>query len=589
MFYLDYYNRPFILFHNYIKDKIPKNTNYLRSNFWRIIPEGLYENLNAQDLFFSYSKSLEKRAKEIIEKYSIEYWLHLSRRIGIGSGGENKHHVTIITNRFYILALIQKYGLIKRCGHVDDSKKIDISQVFNGLLMSEEFTIERQIIQNQPSQIVFTDFGPENLIEYYKVEKLAYELWVCAAKLRAIGKGAIIVVDQNYEGFFYEAPDEQLDKLIESYDSRLSSNLASETGTVFANEIIDKDSEIFLPVINTNNISITYLKPILKEFLQIDHEGEAPVNFLMVPFPIKKFIKTHLPFDNDFVTKYNISFTKIIATFSALCYRYFYMTVIEKCPTFIKVTMRGYEGVSKKDEIINEINYFKSTICKTLEIEVPSKEEIDKAFEFLELRDQNSIDVFDLSTLKIFLKANEDYYFIDYTVIPTFLDHLFNQIELNHYQFRGELLEKSTGIDTFLPTKPCKSINGEKRQIDFSFRYEDYLILGECKVVSRKNSYFLGSYKAIKLREVKVVNKGLREADEKADWLIRNPVGTNYNIQAVKYILPIAISPFVEYIPSTDKWFWINDLLPRVLSLQEVKSFIDNIDKKTIKYNIKIN
>jgi len=501
MIYLDYYNRPFHLFHLTISDKIARNTNYLRSTFWRIIPEGLYKNTRAQDLLFAYSKSIEIRAKSLIEKYSIEYWLHLSRRIGIGSGGENTHHITIVTNRFYVLALIQRYGLTKRCGHVNDSKKIEVSQVFNGLLMSEDFEIERQIIQEQPSQLVFTDFGPNNLLEYYKLENLAYELWVCAAKLRAIGKGAEIYVDQNFDGFFYEKPDEQLDILIPSYDSRLSSDLASESGTVFANEQIDKESEIFLPVVNTNSISIAYLKPLLKEYLKIDIEGEVPANFILVPYPIKKFIKAHLPLNNDFFNKYNIGFTQIIATFSALCFRYFYMTAFEGRPTLLKISTRGYEGPYKKEEILKEINYFKSRICKILELETPNEEEIIKSFEFLELKDQHAINVFDLGTLKIFLKANEDYYFIDYTVIPTFLDNLFNHLDLNKYQFRGELLEKSIGFNNFLPTKPCKSLNGEKKQIDFSYRYEDFLIVGECKVVSRKNSYFTGSLTAIKFRE----------------------------------------------------------------------------------------
>ena len=67
---------------------------------------------------------------------------------------------------------------------------------------------------------------------------------------------------------------------------------------------------------------------------------------------------------------------------------------------------------------------------------------------------------------------------------------------------------------------------------------------------------------------------------EKASWLASNPVGTNYDISAYSYILPVGISTFVEFIPSKDKYYWMSDTIPRVLTVKEFKKLI--ADKNTI-------
>jgi len=60
----------------------------------------------------------------------------------------------------------------------------------------------------------------------------------------------------------------------------------------------------------------------------------------------------------------------------------------------------------------------------------------------------------------------------------------------------------------------------------------------------------------------------------------QNPVGTNYDISSYDYILPVGVSPFVEFIPSKDKRYWISDTIPRVLTVKEFNDLIN--DKSTI-------
>ena len=586
MISLQYYQRPFLLFYEDIAEEIKTDSRYLRKSFWNLIPSGEYAYLGAQELYRQYAKSLERKASKIISKYSIAYWLHLSRRIGLGSGGTNKESVTININRFNILALVQRYGQKNLCGSLSNSKQIDVSEIFNGLLLSDEFELERKLIDELPAQLVLTDFTSRNLLEYYNLENICYELWVCGAKLRSIAKGATITVDHNSKDIFYENPDDKLDRLIASYDSRLGTGFTSETGTVFSNEKFDTNSEIFLPVLNSSHISGKHLSQLTEQFLNIKL-GDQPTNFIIYPYPLKKYITALLPFDNDFKSIFGISYINIVLLLASMCFRYFYMTIVEKRPILINILMRGYEGPSTKAEIVGEIMYFMPHTLEILKGDNPERNDIEKAFEFLELKNQESIDFEDFGTLKVFCPVGDNRYYVDYSVIPNILYSLFNQIDLNPHNFRGEILENSIGFNSYLKTTKLKHKDGSSRQIDFSYLFGDLLIIAECKVVARKPSYFSGSFKSLILRQEKLIEKGLKQVDDKAEWLLERKKGTNYDTENVKYILPVVISPFVEYISSVEHRYWINDELPRALSLEEFRKLLNEFDKDKVLFNLK--
>lgn len=584
---LEYYQRPFLYFYKEIAHTIKTDSNYLRDSFWKLVPEREYQNIRAQQLIQAYSITLEQKAKSIIEKYCIAYWLHLSRRIGVGSGGENKEPVTIMINRFNVLALIQKFAKKENCGHVGNSKDIPIEQIFNGLLLSPDFEIEREIILSHPSQLVFTDFTHLNLYEYYTLENIGYELWICGATLRSIGKGSTLIVNHSLKRWFYEPINEELDFTIKSYDKRIGSFNCTETGTVFKTASFDETSEVFIPHLNYSHISYEKLDPFIALISHFQIKGESSPNFILIPFPIKKYLSAHLPFSDEFYRVHKVSFKSIVFCLASLCISYFLKSSIEKKPTVLHILQRGYEGPENKAEIINEIYYMRDYSKKLLDLEYNiEKDEILLAFEFLELKDQDSIDLFNLGTLKFLVPAIDNRYYLDYTVIPSLLDSLFAKISLNEYNFRGDLLEKSIGIKSDLLTKPLKNLSGKEKQIDFAILIKNILILAECKVVAKSSSYFKGSYKSINYRKEKVVIRGLREADEKAKWLAKHPKGLNYNIIGAEFILPIAVSSFIEYIHSKDEYYWINEEIPRVLSIEELIHFINNFENIKITNNL---
>lgn len=70
------------------------------------------------------------------------------------------------------------------------------------------------------------------------------------------------------------------------------------------------------------------------------------------------------------------------------------------------------------------------------------------------------------------------------------------------------------------------------------------------------------------------IDATLREVDSKAKWLARNPKGTNYDISRFGSTLPVAVTPFAEYIPSEARFYWLEEGVPRVLTPEELRDLL---------------
>jgi hypothetical protein len=239
----------------------------------------------------------------------------------------------------------------------------------------------------------------------------------------------------------------------------------------------------------------------------------------------------------------------------------------------IRHWQRAYDAPSNRKNIIDTIIRFRSIGCRILGISENqiTKKKVESAIDFwtLPVSREKDIELIYSGPHYIFLPF-EDYLFTDYAWILRRLYDLFHGINIPDQNFKGLALETAVQSNkSILPTNPCKSITGEERQIDFACEVDDCLIIAECKAVSRSIGFDRGDPKAIQYRTDMVVNKSLTEADEKANWLAKNPTGRNYDIKSYRKILPVGISPFVEFIPSFEKKYWINKELPRVMTPEE--------------------
>jgi len=588
-FFYNYHTIAFHYFHTLIEHRLPTHSKY-RTEFWENIPNGIYNSDKAQQYLTEYKKYIELKLKEIIQKYSLVYWMHVSRRIAPNTVGDDHRPETIRICRNIITAAIQKDGQFSQCGNIEQSTEVEVDKIFKGLFLKPEFYFDRQNILKAPKQLVLTNFDENNILEYYQLELLAYELWLIGSKCRIIAKGADLVVDISNPKILLDNRSSELESLIENFDNRTTVMNASATGTVFRLPTTTEHGDILLTQIFTDRSEKTFSDPISK-LLEINfHKGQFP-NFEFCNFDIKMFLQVHMEFAPDFFKKWAIKLDYAIAIIADLGLALLNDMIVDKnVAVAANMFFRSYRIYNLHDyKKYIEINWPITT--KYMGVEIPfDQTEVDRAFNFLSLNATNREQIFvdSFGPLKIFIPgmAPEDI-IIDFSVIDYVLYNLFHGLPLKERGFKGELLERVLKKkESFLPTTESKGLDGTAKQVDFSVARGDVLVLAECKAVARSFGIFAGQRKALEHRLRNVINKGIDDVDEKVKWFLNHQKGTNFDISGFKFIVGVAVSPFAEFMPSRADKYWLNDNLPRVLTIEEFEKLIESDLKKIITKNI---
>jgi hypothetical protein len=564
-----------------VRRGIPQTLHPLRESFWRLVLPGEYAPLDARPIVLSYLRRVEMELSAILSRQSLAYWLHLYRRVAPGHPfGEEDQTATIQSVREILECAIQKYATFQQCNRVALSGEISPDKVFRGLLMAPHFKGERRFIQ-ESSQLVLTDFAVEEFTEFFEIEKLSFEVWKAAATLRIVGKGSSLIVDKEYP-YFYDNRSSELDRLVTNYDQRHRSPNLTATGTVFSHApSTDGTGVVFLPFYNVNRIPAKHFAAIFKLFrlkLFSPTSRDFTMNFLWVTFNLRSYLEAHLPFADAFENLFHVPLSWLLAVVGALFHRVHYRWN-EDPHSVVRYWQRAYEGPYKKDFILAEIQAFLPAGIRKLGLQVESSRiDVERVFSFLELTEgkRRAIDLVLAGPAFTFLPFNEDRFFIDYCWSYHSLYNLFYRVKVPDQNFKGEALERLVHHDaSVLPVKPCKSASGQMCQIDAAFAAGETLIIAECRAVGRSFGVDRGDENALNYRR-QVVDKALNDVDEKAHWLSKNPVGVNFDISQFKKILPIAVTPFVEYIPSINSSYWLTDELPRVMTPSELKDALDS-------------
>jgi hypothetical protein len=206
-------------------------------------------------------------------------------------------------------------------------------------------------------------------------------------------------------------------------------------------------------------------------------------------------------------------------------------------------------------------------------------EQVDKALSLL-LLDNKKKSLIDVGLGHLhtpIIPIIQNRWMIDHAWIGEFLYSLFFQVKLSNENFKGAYLEKF--ISRSKPPLTSSRLNGldeTSRQIDASFRIGSVLIIVECKAFARSVGIQRGQRQALRYRSDRI-SKALDEADDKAQWLSERPTGRNYDISGFTAIFPIAITPFIEFIPSESSRYWITATIPRVLSPDEFQSTLSSV------------
>ena len=532
-------------------------------------------------LVHKYQLSVERELSASLKKQSLSYWLHLYRRISPESIGSNKAPATIGEVRATLEAAFQKYAQLEPCNRIGITGEIPINRVLGGILMGSDFEPERMIL-NSGKQMVLTDFTSVEMREFIEIERLAYEIWYSNAMLRIIGKGAPLVVDNTMEATVFDNRTDELDFLVRSFDGRGKGWdywLLSSTGMVsdFFEKSQLKPGFVFLPIYNISHIPLREFNTYFKTF-DIGISSSSPdmfTNFVWLPFDIRSYKEAHAEFAGPFLDKYGLSLDAVLLVIAALCYRVFLLWIRTRGESIIRYWQRAYEGPNLRGDVISEIQQIVQTTADHLDLDCSAvtSNEITDAINFWSLneKERKNIDLTYTGPHKVLLPYSKDRIFIDYSWIYDNLYYLFVGIKLSNQNFKGDALEHMIQVGVMvLPVKGCKTKEGKTKQVDASFKVGNRLVIVECRAVGKAISFLHGDPNAIGYRN-RVIDGALIDIDSKANWLREHPIGSNYDISEFVDILPIVVTPFVEYINNKNTHYWLTEKLPRVVTPNELK------------------
>lgn len=559
----------------------------IRFHFWKDKRETQYSSEKSRDLLLLYFSCVENEIKNIIREKSIAYWLHILRRFAPIPISRERDNITVAITREILESAIQKYGIRSKCENIEYSNIITPDKILKGRLLDASY---KNFVSSlcKTSQLVLTNFDKEEFIQFIEANKLAFEIWKCGAGLRTIGKGGYIVSVPEPEMYGLWMSDE-LSELIANYDRRIEDTKFdhSAIGNVFKTHINDRVSlreSILLPNYNYNG----YRLNLFEKFFRIFYKANYPsitVNFVWTPFEIIKFYKSHIKFAGPFEEKYGFAFETVILAIICLCC--FIWRRWKEAPKYTGVWrswQRAYYGpIQNKSYVIRcMMDELPQATLMLGVAPISVKSELEKAFDFFSLTEEKAeqISVMLHGPLSIFLPVQNDVFFIDYAWIEKILYNLFYRVNLSDQNFKGNALEKYIeNSEAPISKKELIANNNSRKQIDASYDLGDgMLAIIECKAIGRSFGYERGDFDAISYRNT-VIEKALNEVDDKGQWLKLNPAGRNYNISHYKQIIPIGLTPFIEFIPSKSPKYWIDNKVPRVLSPTE---FITALEDGTL-------
>ena len=246
--FLEYHSIPFLRLHRQLSliGYDASAPPAVRAQFWSLVPPGVYPSEQGRALVLDYSERVEAKLAEVLAEFSVAYWLHVYRRLSPEGIGEQSDPDTVHLVRRTLEAAFQKYGRSEPCHRIGFSNSVPVDTILSGLLQGNEFRVVREQLLARP-QLVLTEFGVQELKQFYEVEKLAYEAWRCAAAMRITGKGSPLRSTGDELGFIDERSDE-LHRLVSSYDGRDESLSASATGTTFIDPLQDGPSGQVVPI-----------------------------------------------------------------------------------------------------------------------------------------------------------------------------------------------------------------------------------------------------------------------------------------------------------------------------------------------------
>lgn len=543
---------------------------------------------------------LECELKRIIERHSVFYWIHLYRRIAptlVDDLGGNTNECTTITVRNHVEQAIYKYSNLSNNDDYALSSKVDFNEILGGMLAQsmgklfpKEFVdIYEKGLQTNP-QWVLTKFSKNDLLDVYYLEGLAYQYWYISAKMRALGKGIFLEITEL--GEIYEARTSEQESLIVSFDKRNEENSPASGFT--------SNLGTFTPSIKGefhDTVLCALLNPLRYKLKDFGIKGELKnVSPNYLPWFVNSFeyYSSHKYLEDFFEKKYKfgfLEFCQMSTVFSHLLATNNPRKRFNGLDEDNNIGMSFYLSFQRAYnlhgrllvDIKNEILEYVKSLRERNHIK-PSRLEnqLDDMLDFITLDSskQQFLSLWSNGPKPILVKIN-DYYLCDYSSWYPLLKNVF--FGLRNYdpeskkgvefEYAFAKTAKSAGFDVVMQSTKIRCSN-LSREVDVAIKIQDSLYLFECRASERPLDFMIGNPKTIKNRCSDLKGK-LKQSDTLQVFIENNRVGDNYDFSWAKEIYSAVVSPYTEWIWSTEESLWTScNKFPRIMSVHEAIEYL---------------
>lgn len=544
--------------------------------------------VNGEEFLTAYLKFTERKMWKIISKYNLYELFFWTHRIP-PTDAFGVQDLTILLYREVLTLSIMKYGKMAP-GSISKDK-------YNQWMPS-------YIINRDPLHAPWIPQILNVLSDCYLLEILSM-LYVYATQMyRVYCKGGKLVEDGYNKFGCAIGEDKNLLYLTNLYDKRLRfSNIMSWVGTS-VNESVDKINgteknmlKVMLPTVNPGNkihVPLIMNGKILNDFNP---------NYLPYPFSLEDYYNYTLLFSKEFKTEYNFSvdyFMAFVVTESNLIF----INYLKDITIQYKILQRAYSVIKKEVHLRNLVGITRKYNLFHLS-EHNLYEEFKKIFNFLTYTKDapRNIDLWTRGPRKIYIPITEKYFIADYSGFGTLLETIMLPIarvagetgnkKSAHFEKKtnAEIVKIFGSKSHWIGREKICNNKGECREVDASFRLGKFLFLIECKSVNVSFGFDKGDVRSLNYR-IQKIKEGLHQIEDKAIFIAKNVHTLTKPIPAgIEYIIPILATPFPEYIWKKSENLFLDDNLPRILTLKEMQQ-IKNINLNKLidrPYTVQIN
>lgn len=524
---------------------------------------------------------LEEAIANLVGQHHLYYWLHLYRRLAPADSFGYQSITTVALYREITETSFLKYGK----GEIGDDLIMGEGLDPKDIMSGEYIRAWRELYNVEPSAGQFNGvyigkFGVEQFLQLLSLECLTAEYWYVTACLRRAYKGGALLVD-GFDEYRLEN-DDDTESLIRSYDDRneeIPTTVATSGIPLHTTLKEFKPGLCLLPQYNYERKKLGDLP--CQVFWGIEQTPEwdsLEPNFLWVPFDVETFYIRHEFLSEPFQERNGVSLESFVGCILALCSQ-LHVDNLESDTGVYQLLQRAYWTWSSLDTLIDRlVDLAEHVLPDSLKAHVPTRPEYEVFFKLLswDPEDRSDYSLHTRGPRKLTMPTWPGTFIMDYAAIPGILFSLMYRLDADWTE-KGLLFEdyvkRSLSDDNFKLWECQRQLvadDGTSKELDISFVLGPVLFVCELKCIGRSFAYERGETEALEYRRAKL-EEAIHESEDKVDWLVQNSKGRNYALPGeVTRIVPLVVSPFVEYIWSRSAEYWVTQNIPRVCTPEEL-------------------